>query len=100
MEPVFGLLSSPPLPTLSPATGVSLVSDSVPWDLEKAKEMFDYTAPSRYSCARLCPLVCPNQGLVDELRIMKHARDLEGESTSVLAYSRAIAVRAPSIMVS
>ncbi len=43
MEPVFGLLSSPPLPTLSPATGVSLVSDSVPWDLEKAKEMFDYT---------------------------------------------------------
>lgn len=83
----------PPPPTFSSATGVTLLPDSVPWDLEKAREKFDNSV--RYACTRLCPLVCPNQGLVEELRIMKQARDLEGEPKSALAYSRAIAVRIP-----
>ncbi|KLO18882.1 Nucleotidyltransferase [Schizopora paradoxa] len=86
-------LSPPPNPlsppTFSPATGVTLVSDSLAWDLERAKDKFDNS--SRYACTRLCPLVCPNQGLVEELRVMKQARELEGEPRSVLAYSRAIA---------
>lgn len=80
----------PPPPTHSSATGVTLIPDSVPWNFEQAKAKFDNI--SRYSCARLHPLVCPNQGLVNELRVMKEGRDLEGEARSALSYSRAIGV--------
>ena len=81
----------PPQPTFSSTTNVSLVPDSQTWDISKAKSMFDHA--SRYVCTRLCPLTCPNQALVDQLRVMKKARELEGESRSALSYARAIAVR-------
>jgi len=48
--------------------------------------------------ARLClfrasPLICPNQTLVDELKVIHLSRKLEGEDRSMLSYQRAIAVR-------
>ena len=47
---------------------------------------------SRYSCCRASPLVCPNQGLVAELDVIRRSRSLEGEERSALSYQRAIAV--------
>lgn len=41
---------------------------------------------------RRSPLVCPNQGLCQELAILMKARFLEGEVNSELSYSRAIAM--------
>ena len=46
---------------------------------------------SRYACQRASPLICPNQSLAEELNIIKRSRALEGEETSALSYSRAIA---------
>jgi hypothetical protein len=48
---------------------------------------------ARYSCCRASPLVCPNQGLVRELDVIRRSRSLEGEERSALSYQRAIAVR-------
>ncbi|KAJ6631595.1 hypothetical protein B0H10DRAFT_1772340 [Mycena sp. CBHHK59/15] len=50
---------------------------------------------SRYACLRLCPLVCPNQGLVQQLGILRRSRELEGKDTSALSYERAISVSYP-----
>lgn len=47
---------------------------------------------SRYACCRASPLVCPNQGLANELEIVRRSRSLEGEDRSALSYARAIAV--------
>lgn len=47
---------------------------------------------ARYSCCRASPLICPNQGLVAELDIIRRSRSLEGEERSALSYQRAIAV--------
>lgn len=50
-----------------------------------------------YACMRLCPLVCPNQALVDQLGIIKVSRELEGQGVNALAYERAISVGIISI---
>ncbi|KAJ7270017.1 hypothetical protein B0H12DRAFT_1229275 [Mycena haematopus] len=47
---------------------------------------------SRYACLRPCPLVCPNQGLVQQLGIIRRSRELEGKDTSALSYERSISV--------
>ncbi|KAJ7741502.1 hypothetical protein B0H14DRAFT_2989395 [Mycena olivaceomarginata] len=35
----------------------------------------------RYACLRPCPLVCPNQGLVNQFGIIRRSRELEGKDT-------------------
>lgn len=47
---------------------------------------------ARYACLRAAPLVCPNQGLVEELNVLLRDRELEGLEKNALAYQRAIAV--------
>lgn len=47
---------------------------------------------SKYAVQRASPLVCPNQGLVNELSILCRNRELEGLSQNALAYERAIGV--------
>ncbi|KAF8178646.1 hypothetical protein K438DRAFT_1726271 [Mycena galopus ATCC 62051] len=47
---------------------------------------------SRYACLRPCPMVCPNQGLVKQLGIIRRSRELEGKDTSALSYERSISV--------
>jgi hypothetical protein len=47
---------------------------------------------SRYACCRASLLVCPNQGLANELDVVRRSRSLEGEDRSALSYARAIAV--------
>ncbi|KAF7351119.1 DNA-directed DNA/RNA polymerase mu [Mycena sanguinolenta] len=47
---------------------------------------------SRYACLRPCPMVCPNQGLVQQLGIIRRSRELEGKDTSALSYERSISV--------
>ncbi|KAJ7821144.1 hypothetical protein B0H14DRAFT_2832315 [Mycena olivaceomarginata] len=47
---------------------------------------------SRYACLRPCPLVCPNQGLVNQFGIIRRSRELEGKDTSALSYERTISV--------
>ncbi|KAJ6491844.1 hypothetical protein C8R47DRAFT_1319589 [Mycena vitilis] len=47
---------------------------------------------SRYACLRACPMVCPNQPLVQQLGIIRRSRELEGKDTSALSYARAISV--------
>ncbi|KAF6763040.1 DNA polymerase mu [Ephemerocybe angulata] len=47
---------------------------------------------ARYAVQRASPLVCPNQGLANELSILRRARELEGLEKNALAYERAIGV--------
>ncbi|KAF7362250.1 DNA-directed DNA/RNA polymerase mu [Mycena venus] len=47
---------------------------------------------SRYACLRPCPMVCPNQGLVQQLGVIRRSRELEGKDTSALSYERAISI--------
>jgi DNA polymerase IV len=63
----------------------------------EASTEFDVSKPllnhsSRYSCCRASPLVCPNQGLIEALDVIRRSRSLEGEERSALSYQRAIAV--------
>lgn len=46
---------------------------------------------AQYCVQRASPLICPNQGLVEALDVIRHSRELEGEARSALSYSRAIA---------
>ena len=48
---------------------------------------------SSYACQRHSPLVCPNQDLLDELFVIKRAREVDGDQRSALSYSRTISVR-------
>jgi DNA polymerase IV len=48
---------------------------------------------SSYACQRHSPLVCPNQDLIEELMVIKRAREVDGDMRSMLSYSRAISVR-------
>ena len=47
---------------------------------------------AKYACQRASPLVCVNQGLVNELATIGRSRELEGEEINALAYQRAVAV--------
>ncbi|KAJ7782666.1 DNA polymerase mu, partial [Mycena metata] len=47
---------------------------------------------SRYACLRPCPLICPNQQLVQQLGVIRRSRELEGKDTSALSYDRAISL--------
>ncbi|KAJ7496908.1 DNA polymerase mu [Mycena latifolia] len=47
---------------------------------------------SRYACLRKCPMVCPNQELVQQLGIIRRSRELEGQDISALSYERTISV--------
>lgn len=74
--------------------GGSCVSSLAQPDSEKLSEpttKAHYT--SRYACLRPCPLVCPNQGLVNQFGIIRRSRELEGKDTSALSYERTISVR-------
>ncbi|KAH7101561.1 Nucleotidyltransferase [Auriculariales sp. MPI-PUGE-AT-0066] len=50
-----------------------------------------FDSMSTYAVQRLHPLVCPNQGIIVDLGIMRRQRELEGEARSALSYQRAIA---------
>ena len=50
------------------------------------------TYNATYSCERAAPLVCPNEGLVRALAVIRKSRELESEGRSSLSYQRAIAV--------
>jgi DNA polymerase mu len=55
---------------------------------------------AKYAVQRASPLVCPNQGLANELSILCHDRELEGLARNALAYERAIGLCLPSKMTS
>lgn len=59
-------------------------------EYDVSKLSLSHTA--RYSCCRASPLICPNQGLIAELDVIRRSRSLEGEERSALSYQRAIAV--------
>ncbi|KAJ3724399.1 hypothetical protein C8R42DRAFT_701765 [Lentinula raphanica] len=46
----------------------------------------------RYACMRYAPLICPNQGLVEQIAILRRNRELEGLDMQALSYERAISV--------
>ncbi|KAF9777864.1 hypothetical protein BJ322DRAFT_514143 [Thelephora terrestris] len=46
---------------------------------------------AKYACQRQSPLVCPNQDLVEQLAVLKRARELDLNWESALSYARAIA---------
>jgi hypothetical protein len=50
----------------------------------------DHTA--KLACQRASPLICPNQDLIEQIKIIRHSRELDGNSMSTLVYSRAISV--------
>lgn len=58
----------------------------------KGQVKFTPRYDSSYACEKHCPLVCPNQGIVEQLHIIRKAREIEGDKRSALSYSRAIAV--------
>ncbi|PWN54047.1 Nucleotidyltransferase [Violaceomyces palustris] len=45
---------------------------------------------TRYACERPSPLQCINQGLVDELEVIRRERELTGDEFSKMAYMRAL----------
>lgn len=47
----------------------------------------------RYACMRHSPLICPNQGLVEKLAILRRHREIEGFDMQSLSYERVISVR-------
>ncbi|KAL1723700.1 hypothetical protein EV715DRAFT_190444 [Schizophyllum commune] len=55
---------------------------------EPAPVNLDYR--SRYACCRASPLVCPNQGLISRLAIIRRSRELEDDRISALSYDHAI----------
>lgn len=81
-----------PPPWLNGGTATNSESDSkaLRHELEVARASLSHT--SRYACCRASPLICPNQGLIEELDIVMQSRSLEGEDRSALSYQRAIAV--------
>jgi DNA polymerase IV len=46
---------------------------------------------AKLACCRASPLVCPNQGLLAELDIIRRSRWMDGEDVSALSYARSIA---------
>ncbi|KAJ3877929.1 DNA polymerase mu [Lentinula edodes] len=46
----------------------------------------------RYACMRHSPLICPNQGLVEKLAILRRHREIEGFDMQSLSYERVISV--------
>lgn len=47
---------------------------------------------AKYACQRASPLICANQELVNELKVIGRSRELEGEDINALAYEKAVAV--------
>ena len=52
----------------------------------------DLSHSAKSACQRNSPLVCPNQELVEQISVLKSARELDLNWQSALSYSRAIAV--------
>ncbi|KAL1668985.1 hypothetical protein GGF50DRAFT_45360 [Schizophyllum commune] len=79
----------------NPSTAATSASGSLinlhPPSQEPTTVNLDYR--SRYACCRASPLVCPNQGLVSRLAIIRRSRELEDDRISALSYDHAIGVR-------
>jgi DNA polymerase IV len=52
----------------------------------------DLSATAKFVCQRELPLVCPNQELVEQIDVIRRARELDMNWQSALSYARAIAV--------
>ena len=52
----------------------------------------DLSQTARLACQRESPLICPNQELVEQIDVIKRARELDTDWRGVLSYARAIAV--------
>ena len=48
---------------------------------------------AKLACQRESPLICPNQELVEQIDVLRCARELDMDWRSALSYARAIAVR-------
>lgn len=58
-------------------------------DYEDDQEDLPPVPHSKYACQRIHPLVSPNEGLVDDLRVLRYDRKARNEPWNYLAYSRA-----------
>ena len=67
----------------------------LPPDPPPAFDAASLDSGARFSCLRASPLVCANQGLCEQLDVMRRAREVEGEERSALSYRRAVSVRRP-----
>ena len=74
-----------------PRVPANLLPPDPPPVFDAASVDFD----ARFACLRASPLVCVNQGLCEQLDVMRRARELEGEDRSALSYRRAVSVRRP-----
>ncbi|EPQ55117.1 Nucleotidyltransferase [Gloeophyllum trabeum ATCC 11539] len=79
-------------PTASRASTVNVPAYLLPPDFPIPTNLAKLSYMSRYACCRASPLVCPNQGLCNELNIIRKSREVEGEDRSALSYERAISV--------
>jgi DNA polymerase IV len=52
----------------------------------------DLSPAAKLACQRESPLVCPNQELVEQIDVLKRARELDVDRRGTLSYARAIAV--------
>ena len=52
----------------------------------------DLSQTARLACLRESPLICPNQELVEQIDVIRRARELDADWRGVLSYARAIAV--------
>ncbi|KAJ7099570.1 hypothetical protein B0H15DRAFT_771111, partial [Mycena belliarum] len=66
--------------------------------LKKAPALTKAHYTNRHACLRKCPLICPNQALVQQLEVIRRSRELEGQDLSALSYERAISVPYPNVL--
>ncbi|KAJ7018344.1 hypothetical protein C8F04DRAFT_1277805 [Mycena alexandri] len=72
--------------------GTGGASPSARSESEEHVELTKAHYTSRYACLRPCPLVCPNQQLVQQLGIIRRSRELEGKDVNALSYDRTISL--------
>jgi len=52
----------------------------------------DLSPDAKYTCQRESPLVCQNQELVEQIDVIRRAREFDTKWQNALSYGRAIAV--------
>lgn len=67
--------------------------DSVDEEEVVTSAQADLSPNAKFACQRESPLVCPNQELIEQIDVIRRARELDMNWQSALSYARAIAVR-------
>jgi DNA polymerase IV len=86
------LKAAAPAPNRSSSSTLQTPAYLLPHSPPPTTDLSKLRPDAQLACQRAFPLVCPNQGLVEALDVIRRSRSLEGEARSELSYMRAIGV--------